>query len=98
MGICRKPKTTRWSEEEIADIDMLNEKYSPFTNSFSSVLRLAVRVLKAFTLTPEKIIEYLEKRQRLQCMTSYDARQMTLLFPLDREQAFFPKFMGQKQP
>jgi len=94
MGICRKPKTTRWSEEEIADIDMLNEKYSPFTNGFSSVLRLAVRVLKAFTLTPDKVMEYLQKRQQLQGMTSYDARQMNLLFPIDREQGFFPKFGG----
>jgi hypothetical protein len=88
MGEWKVSKTCRWTREELDDVELLNKAYAPFTNGFTSVLRLALKVLKAITFTPERVRDYVEVCHHLRCMKVQD-KQLSIHFPA--ETPFFPK-------
>lgn len=94
MGEWKKSKTCRWTREELDDVEQLNKAYAPFTNGFTSVLRLALKVLKAITFTPERVRDYLEVCHHLQRKSLQDT-QLKFFFPT--EVSFFPRISDQKE-
>jgi hypothetical protein len=75
-------------------VEQLNKAYAPFTNGFTSVLRLALKVLKAITFTPERVRDYVEVCHHLQRKSSQDAHQLKFYFP--GEAPFFPRINGRE--
>jgi hypothetical protein len=88
MGIWKRSKTGRFSEEELAMFLRIQHKASPFTTNWTNTVTFCGKVTEKVLSTSTIMGGFVDLCQSLQCNTSQD-RQMKLSFP--SEAPFFPR-------
>lgn len=92
MGVEKRVRSVRLSEEESLLFERIQEKFSPFTKTFKDTVVLCARLVWRMICTPGIFGDFIQECQRLQCTTPYIApKQMQLVFgePIP---AMYPRF------
>ncbi len=91
MGLEKRVRSVRLSDEESLLFERIQEKFSPFTKTFKDTVVLCARLVWRMICTPGILTDFIEECQRLHCTTPYTApKQLQLVFgePLP---AMFPR-------
>lgn len=94
MGIEKRVRSVRLSEEESMLFDRIQDKFSPFTKTFKDTVVVCARLVWRMICTPGILSDFVEECQRLQRTTSYtahEAKQLQLVF-VEPLPAMFPRF------
>lgn len=96
MGEWKASKTLRFSKEELAMFGALQEKFSPFTATFTQTVVLCGRIVWRMFTSPGILHEIAEMLQRINCTKLQASAQLEIHFPPDPDRAFFPKIWSSK--
>ena len=97
MGVWKRTKSCRFSEEELLMFGDIQRAASPFTRNFTQTVVMCGRIVWAILFTPGSLSAVTELLQRLRCTNLQYTSQLTLRFPVDPERAWFPKFGDRKE-
>jgi hypothetical protein len=90
MGIWKRSKTGRFSEEELAMFLRIQHKASPFTTNWTNTVTFCGKVTDKVLSTPSIMGGFVDLCQSLQRNTSQDA-QLSIKFPPAAGTEFFPR-------
>jgi hypothetical protein len=96
MGIWKKSKTGRFSEEELAMFLWIQHKAAPFTTNWTNTVVFSGKVTRKVLSTPSIMGGFVDLCQSLQCDTSQD-KQMKLSFPPSDGHSFFPRISNRME-